>query len=134
MQHANSAARTLRAATALSAAAIALLLASGAADAQIGPTGIPMGATELPDAGLSRAPFGVAPGLSPIAPATPNATMGMTGFSGSTVAPAMGMSPGISPPGGFSSAPPSFGITNFGTDGLQALPGSPRTGTAGTDH
>jgi hypothetical protein len=130
------------------AAAVALLLTSGTAGAQlgiltpspalgvpnastVGGTGIPMGATELGIGGLSPAPLGVTPSAPPVGPSMSNATMGMTG----TAAPfGSGLSPSVSPPASFSLAPPTFGITNFGVGGLQSLPGSPRSGSAGTDH
>jgi hypothetical protein len=119
------------------AAAVALLFVSGAARAQLGSltpnpslgiagsrstvggTGIPIGATQLPDRGLSPAPLGVTPGAAPVGSNMPNT---------------IGLGPNIPTPGSFAPAAPTFGITNFGAGGVQSLPGSPRSGTAGTDH
>jgi hypothetical protein len=128
--------------------AVALLLVSGTARAQlgvltpslalgvpnglaVGGTGIPLGATELGIGGLSPAPLGVTPSASPVGPSMADTTMGLIG-----TAPAFGsgLSPNVSPPAGFSPAPPTFGITNFGVGGLQSLPGSSLSGSAGADR
>jgi hypothetical protein len=131
------------------AGALALLLASGDARAQIGGplpgtslgvpgtgssvggTGIPIGATELGSTGLSPAPLSAIPGITPTSPSMPSATMPSTSTTPSF---GSGLSPGVSPPGGYGPSPPSFGITNFGVGGTQALPGSPRSGRGGTDR
>lgn len=125
------------------AAAVALVVVGGTARAQLGSlmpipslgmpgnslsvggTGIPLGATELPDSGLSPSPLGA----SAIAPTMPTTSMAITG-----AVPGNGLSSNVSPPGSFAPAAPSFGITNFGTGGVQSLPGSPRSGSAGFDH
>jgi hypothetical protein len=99
-------------------AVVALLLVSGAAHAQLGSStsnpslgilgntltvgggGIPIGATELPDGGLSPAPPGVAPVGSSM-PNTMNSTMGVTG---SAAALGNGLSPSVPAQGGFATA------------------------------
>jgi hypothetical protein len=134
------------------AAAVALLFVSGAARAQlgsltpnpslgipgsgstVGSTGIPIGATQLPDRGLSPVPLGVTPGVAPVGSNLPNTTIGTTGITGTGLALGNGFSPNVSPPGSFSPAAPTFGITNFGAGGVQSLPGSPRSGSAGIDR
>jgi hypothetical protein len=138
------------------AAAVALLLATATAGAQIGSatlgpslgvpgtglvagrTGIPMGATELGSGGLSPGPFSTMPGIFPVTPSVPNTTMGLgpnsTMMSGTTPSLGTGLSPGVVPPSGFSPASPTYGITNYGVGGLQALPGSPVSGSAGVDR
>jgi hypothetical protein len=140
---------TIRAPVTLTvAAAMALVLAGGAVRAQVGSlgpnpplgmpgsdfgvgaTGLPMGATELPDSGLSPAPPGVTLGTSPVAPNMPSTSMAVTGAG----ALGNGLGPNVSLPGSFAPAAPSFGITNFGTGGVQSLPGSPRSGSAGFDR
>ena len=134
-------------------AMIALFVVNGAAHAQfgnmtpnpqlgmpsnglaVGRIGIPMGSTEMPVGGLSPAPLSPILGTSPIAPNTamPSTVLPGTavGATGSSAAPGLGLSPTVSPPTGFGSVPPSYGITNFGTGGLQALPGSPFSGAIG---
>jgi len=136
------------------AAAVALLLASGNARAQlptqglslgipdtgsrIGGTGIPMGATEFGAGGLSPPPLGVVPGTSPLSSSMPGTTTGL-GAPGSMMFgtdPSLGsgLSPGVSPPSGFGPPPPSYGITNYGTGGVQPLPGSPLSGARGINR
>lgn len=138
------------------AVAVALLLASGTARAQLGSptpglslgtpgtgsvvggTGIPMGATELGGSGLSPAPLGVVPGTSPVVPNLPGTPLGLGSTSSMTpgTVPSLGsgLSPPVSPPSGFGPPAPTFGITNFGTGGVQALPGTPRSGSGGVDR
>ena len=130
------------------AAAVSFLLATGTALAQVGSPmlgpslgipgagsmvggpGIPMGATELGSNGLSPAPFGVMPGTSPVTPSMPSTTM----MSGTTPALGTGLSPGVLSPSGFGPSSSTFGITNYGVGGVQPLPGSPRSGSAGNDR
>ena len=130
------------------AAAVSLLLATGTALAQVGSptlspslgipgagsivngTGIPMGATELGGNGLSPGTLGVMPGTSPVNPSIPSTTM----MSGSTPSLGGGLSPGVSSPSGFGPSSSTFGITNYGVGGVQSLPGSPFSGSAGNDR
>lgn len=129
------------------AAAVALLLATTTAGAQIGsPTlgpslgvpgtgsivgraGIPMGATELGSGGLSPGPSSTMPGIFPVTPSMSNTTLGLapnsTMMSGTTPSLGTGLSPGVMPPSSLNSPSPTYGFTNYGFGGTQALPGSP---------
>jgi hypothetical protein len=99
------------------ALAVAFLLPSAAAEAQLGTpntsafgssAGIPLGSTELNSPGLS--PLSSPPGV-PAPLGGMGSTMG-AGLSPLTTAPAPSYAPGV---------------TNYGTGGMQPLPGSPLT-------
>jgi hypothetical protein len=115
------------------ALAFALVLPTAAAEAQLGTpntsalnsgAGIPLGSTELNSPGLS--PLSSPPGVPAPLSGFPSAggmgsTMG-TGLSPLTTAPT---------PSFGSSAPSGLGVTNYGTGGIQPLPGSPYTSGLG---
>jgi hypothetical protein len=134
------------------AAVVALLLVSATAHAQLGSptstsslglpgnaltvggTGIPIGATQLPDRGLSPAPLGTL-GVAPVGSSSmPNTMSSTTRITGGATVLGNGLSSSVSSQGSFAPASPSFGITNFGTRGVQSLPGSPRSGATGNDR
>ena len=99
-------------------------------------SGIPFGATQLGTGGLSPAPIGVTPGFAPSGSSSAG-TVGTAGIGatgtimpgiGSTSSLGNGLSPAV-PPGSTALSPglstPARGVTNYGADGTQALPGSP---------
>jgi hypothetical protein len=99
-------------------------------------SGIPFGATQLGTGGLSPAPIGATSGFVPSGSSSVG-TMGTAGIGatgtlmpgiGSTSSLGNGLSP-VTPPGSTSLSPglqtQARGVTNYGADGTQALPGSP---------
>jgi hypothetical protein len=110
------------------ALAFTFLLPSAVAEAQLGTpgasafgtgAGIPLGATELNS-----------PGLSPLSspPGVPAPLSGLSSAGGMSSTMGTGPSPSASAPTpSFDPSPSGFGVTNYGTGGMQPLPGSPPT-------